>query len=60
MNYVLDPINDYSCYLLGKLFGNILVLPVLFTILQIPYCDLIICKLCDCQVFYSTGLTCIG
>ena len=39
VTYVLDSTNDYLFYLLGELFGNNLVLAILFTMLQILYCN---------------------
>jgi hypothetical protein len=45
---VLDSANDYLFYLLGELFGNILVLAILFTMLQILCCNLFNGKLCAC------------
>lgn len=50
--YVLDSANDYLFYLLSELFVNNLVLAILFTMLQILYCNLFNGKLCACQAFY--------
>jgi len=59
VTYVLDSANDYLFYLLGELFGNNLVLAILFTMLQILYCNLFNGKLCVCQVFYCRDFTSI-
>jgi hypothetical protein len=51
--------NDYLFYLLGELFGNKLVLVILFTMLQILHCNLFNGKLCACQAFYSRDIASI-
>jgi hypothetical protein len=57
VTYVLDSANDYLFYVLDELFGSNPVLAILFTMLQILYCNLFNGKLCACQAFCSRGIT---